>query len=208
MSPRSFYRAFTQFYEAFTKALAKCARDSHAAGRAPGGSAQVHTPLSCDIAAGNARLRRKYLMRPAHVVLGIALGALLLGSGCGSPEKKLKGNIEDMTEILKDNADSPKEGAEELRSYVRSNLPKMMKAVGEAVVELDKIEDGKERAARLEEMQKELEDPIKEFMKAGEAFSVKARKDDDAKKYAKEVKEHLEKAFAPFEELGEIAEAI
>lgn len=110
------------------------------------------------------------------------LTSLLLVAGCSKPEEKVAKHLENIAEIMDDHKDKPKKGIEELREYVRDNLPAMAEAAAEAVVELDKIEDDKERVKRAEEMLKALEKPVKKVKESSGKFQEKVAKDKDAMK--------------------------
>ena len=145
--------------------------------------------------------------RLTSVVVILAMFSLVALSGCSKPEDKLAGHIESMTGIMDDNMDSPKDGVEELHAYMQKNLPGMMEQIGEAMVELDKIEDGAERAERAKEMADALESASKKMMEVGTEFGMKASTDEDAMKYGMEWAASWEKAAGAMEAFSDIGGA-
>ncbi len=119
------------------------------------------------------------------IVAGIVVG-LVFATGCGKPEDKLAKHSEAMGKIMEDNVESPKEGVEELHSYLQANLPEIMKLTGEAMVELDEIEDPKERAERAKEMATTLKEVAEKMQESGMKFSGAVMTNEDAMKYGTE----------------------
>lgn len=129
-----------------------------------------------------------------NLVLSLVIFALvsLLAACGGKPEEKIADHIEEMSEICEDNMDSPEDGVKELRGYLHDNLPDMMEQVGEALVELDKIEDDGERKERLEEMTKALEEAVKNYGGKCESFAEKAMGDEGAMKEVMAIQKRFE----------------
>ena len=149
----------------------------------------------------------------------ISLSALALGAttfiacdsvtdtiGISSPEARLAGHIEDMAKIMEDNEDEPADGVEELHEYMQDNLPSMMEAVGQCMVDVDKIEDPEDRAERIEEIADELKDSYKDFAKAAEDFGEAIEDDDDAQEYAEEWAESWEDTGKEMEDMKDLME--
>ena len=119
---------------------------------------------------------------------------------------KLTGEIvdylEELTDIMDDNKDSPADGIEEIQDYARDVLPDALAAVGRAIVELDEIEDNGDRRKRAREMLNEIKGPMKDFMKVGKAFGNKAEKDEECKEALRKLEaraKSLEDVFEQFE---------
>jgi len=146
----------------------------------------------------------------------IGLGALALGVtsltacnpmdalGLSSPEDRIAGHLEDMTEIMEDHEDEPADGVEKLHEYIQDNLPSMMEAYGEIMVDLDKMDDPEDRAERIEDIAETLEDPVKDLLKAGEKFGEEAADDDDVMKYAEKWAEGWEETMEEAEDLEDL----
>ena len=57
--------------------------------------------------------------RNRNILLSGAILALALGTGCKGPEDKLADHFEELTEIMEDHMDEPKEGVEAGRQPCR-----------------------------------------------------------------------------------------
>ena len=123
-------------------------------------------------------------------------------SGCSrSPENKIAGHIEDLTELMKDNEEEPAEGIEEIRSYLQDNLPDLMEAVGEGLQALDECDDNECRDEEVESWVEALEEPLNTLAETAKEFAEAIEGDDDAQEALEEIGEH-------FEEIGDAVEAI
>ena len=131
--------------------------------------------------------------RNRNILLSGAILALALGTGCKGPEDKLADHFEELTEIMEDHMDEPKEGVEELREYMRDNGPEMASLWAEMAVDLDKADGEDEKKERAEEMSEALAEPTKKLMEAGKKFGKKAMGDKDAM----EIVEKAEKEWKP-----------
>ncbi len=141
-------------------------------------------------------------MRRIVVVALLSVLSLSATSCGGGSESEIADYLEEVTDIMDDNMDSPADGIEELVEYVRDVLPDAMAAIGRAMVELDEIEDNGDRRRRAREMLAELKGPMKDLKKVAEAFGKKAEKDEDAKKAIRDLEDRfksLEEVFDQFE---------
>lgn len=132
------------------------------------------------------------------VAMTVLAAALVVSTGCKKGDAKLVGHMEDLTEIMTDNEDSPADGIEELRSYMRSNLPDMASAVAEIVVEIDEIDDAGEKAERAEEVMENLKEAAEALEEAGEDFGKAAMKDEEAGKLIEEITESYKEVMEKF----------
>jgi hypothetical protein len=121
-------------------------------------------------------------------VCAVVVG-LVFATGCGKPEDKLAKHSEAMGKIMEDNLEEPKEGVEELHEYMRDNLPEMLELAGQMMVELDKIEDAKERAERAKEMAETMKSVIEKMQETGMKFGMAAATDKDSQEYGKKFME-------------------
>lgn len=134
---------------------------------------------------------------PTHFILVTAVLALAITTGCGKAEDKLLDHSGEIAEIMEDNVDSPADGVEEIHEYVRKNLPDMMSQVGKLLVELDEIDDPKERSERAGEIVKKFTEKSKEWTEVSMKFAAAAAKDKAAAKYGEEWAEKWEKTAGP-----------
>lgn len=121
---------------------------------------------------------------------------LLLAIGCAKgPDGTIAKHIEKITEIVEDGTDEPSEAIDELRSYVRDNLPEIMRAYGDALVALDKCEDSDCLDELIEEWGETLAEPLEALQEAGEAFE-------------EAVDDNPAAVMAAFAEMAEMAENV
>jgi hypothetical protein len=136
-----------------------------------------------------------------RLILATTILSLAIATGCGKPEDKMLDHSEELASIMEDNVDSPADGVEEIHKYVRKNLPGMLEQVGKLLVELDEIDDVKERAERATEIAKKFAEASKKSSAAAMKFAEAVMKDEAAAKYGKEWAEKWEKAAAPLQGL-------
>lgn len=139
-------------------------------------------------------------MRTYAASMLIALALLLVG--CGGAEGEIANYIEDATEIMEDNLDSPEEGVDDLVEYLEENLPTAMSIFGEAMVELNRIEKTSDRKERLKEMLSEIEEPMKAFTAVSQKFAKAVKKDDDASEKMERLEKTWDEMGGLFEEFG------
>ena len=121
------------------------------------------------------------------ILVLVAATGLVVSTGCKSPEEKLAGHMEEMTEIMEDNKDEPQKGVEELREYLHDNLPEMAEASAELLVEIDKLESKSERKDRIEEAMEAVREPMAKMVSVGIPFLAEAAGDEDVEDYVKDM---------------------
>jgi hypothetical protein len=133
-------------------------------------------------------------MKTSHKIALLALAwAVMMVSGCKSPEEKLIAHYENMTEILEE-ADEPVEGLEDFNDYMLSNGGEIFALQHEVAVELEGIEDKGDRKDRWEEHSKDLQSAKKDYREAKDDFIKDEVCDDsDARKWCKEYNKGWEK---------------
>ena len=129
----------------------------------------------------------------AQLILIAAIGLLFMVTSCAKPEEKLADHASNINEIMEDNMDSPKDGVDDLRDYLRSNLPEMLELAGKLSSEFMAIEDEDGRKERTEEVQKMIEEQEKKLSETGMKFFGKVMEDKDAAKHVGEIAESYEK---------------
>ena len=140
-----------------------------------------------------------------RLLFALALAGLVFGSGCKSPEDRLAGHAEELTEIMEDHMDKPKEGIEELREYMQDNLPDIAEDMTQVLVDLDE-EEGDDRSKHADEVVETLEKPIEKLVKTAMEFAGKVDEDDDAKKELKEMQKGYSGVAEVFEKFSEKVE--
>ena len=133
-------------------------------------------------------------MKTSHKIALLALAwAVMMVSGCKSPEEKLIAHYENMTEILKE-ADDPVEGLEDYNDYLLDNQGEISALNHELTVELEGIEDKGDRKDRWEEHSKDLKKAMDDFEEAEKDFIKDEVCDSsDARKWCKEYNKGWEK---------------
>ena len=131
------------------------------------------------------------IMKRVIAIAAISTG-LLFSTGCKSKEDKLAGHMENLTEILTDGKEDPAGAVGDLRSYMHKNLPEMAKQATALMMELDKIEDGAERAERIKEIVKTLDEAAAPLVEAAPAFGMAAMQNEEVQAELKKLSESYE----------------
>ena len=129
----------------------------------------------------------------SKLILVAAIGLLFMVANCAKPEDKLADHADNINEIMEDNMDSPKDGVDDLRDYLRSNLPEMLELVGKLNAEFMEIDDDDERKERTEALAKLLEEKQKTLTETGMKFFGKVMEDEEAAKHVGEIAESYAK---------------
>ena len=131
---------------------------------------------------------------------------LCMLSACSNPAKDLAGHIEAATEIIDDNMDDPETAVDELREYMRTNLPSAMAALGEMFKTLHEADGRAERRELIEEWAEVLYEPVAAFEEVADEFDDELRDDrgarremrkieDDWEQFGERIEDYLEDEF-------------
>jgi len=86
-----------------------------------------------------------------------------------------------MTSLMQSHHETPSQGVDALRAYLREHLPEITSTLGLAIVELEGIEDDEARLARFDDMQIKVTMPALLWLGAVQAFDAQVRADAKAR---------------------------
>ncbi len=103
------------------------------------------------------------------------------------PEERLVSEITALSKLVKAHREKPVEAARALRAHLHDRLPAVARALGDAVSELDRIDNPVRRSARLDEMIGALETPVEQLMVVLALLGDSALADAELAKYVDEM---------------------
>ena len=151
-----------------------------------------------------------------QIVFVVALCAAVIGGGCKSkkdessgrskrtkkaPEVKLAANLDGLSDIMEKHMDSPAEGIQKIRAYVRENLPEIAEDAARIVAALDEKNDD-DRVSYATTVIGQVEKPMNRLAKVGKMFGRNVGRDEDAENTLKDMAEEYEGAGKVFSKLA------